>query len=312
MSSAPARAQSFTERVSVNSSGMEVRAGSHFSSISADGRCVVFGTSAAVAGSGSSGGRFELFVHDRTTGRTECVSVDSAGVAGNRDCDPSSSSISADGRFVAFDSHATNLVPGDTNGCDDVFVHDRLTGTTERVSVRSNGAEGDAASGDPSISADGRIVAFESIATNLVDHDSNGTFDVFAHERCTVAASWSNYGQGFPGTNGVPSLTSLSDPVFGTGVAVDLGNSTRGFTVAALFVGFERAMLPSSFGGDLLVVPALTTLVVVLPQGTRIPGAIPDDERLGGLTVDLQAIELDPGAAHGVSFTAGLELVLGI
>src|SRR3989442_15756675 len=88
-----------------------------------------------------------------SSGTTERVSVDSAGTQGN--AGSSQPSISADGRFVAFTSDATNLVPGDTNGAEDVFVHDRLTGTTERVSVDSTGTQGNSFNiFGPSISAD--------------------------------------------------------------------------------------------------------------------------------------------------------------
>ena len=84
-------------------------------------------------------------------------------------------SISADGRFVAFESAATDLVASDTNGLTDVFVHDRMTGQTTRVSVDSASAQamgGNSAA--PAISADGRFVAFDSLATNLVAGDGNG------------------------------------------------------------------------------------------------------------------------------------------
>src|SRR5437660_497094 len=117
------------------------------------------------------------------------VSVASDGTEGN---DVSlGSALSADGRFVAFDSAATNLVAGDTNGTTDVFVHDRQTGTTERVSVASGGGtQGNGKSGGffafPALSADGRFVAFQSDATNLVAGDTNGTTDVFVHDRQTA------------------------------------------------------------------------------------------------------------------------------
>src|SRR5207249_8340068 len=116
-------------------------------------------------------------------GTTERVSVDSTGTEGNSAS--TQPSISADGRFVAFASDATNLVPGDTNGAIDVFVHDRLTGTTERVSVDSAGTQGNNSSAEPSISADGRFVAFDSSATNLVPGDTNGAEDVFVHDSHT-------------------------------------------------------------------------------------------------------------------------------
>src|SRR5919204_6943340 len=105
-------------------------------------------------------------------GFTELDSVSTAGVQGDRDSELPA--VSADGRYVAFVSLSDNLVPGDTNGTADVFVRDRLTGTTERVSVSSTGAQANRDSGllngmgGPSISADGRYVAFDSQATNLV------------------------------------------------------------------------------------------------------------------------------------------------
>ena len=93
--------------------------------------------------------------------------------------------MSADGRFVAFASSATNLVPDDTNGVWDIFVHDRATRRVERVSIASDGTEGNGAAGRPSISGDGRFVAFESAASNLVADDTNDAVDVFVHARDT-------------------------------------------------------------------------------------------------------------------------------
>src|SRR5439155_25296092 len=96
-----------------------------------------------------------------------------------------------DGRFVALVSLSDNLVPGDTNSAADIFVRDRLTGTTERVSVSSTGAQANGNSGllngmgGPSISADGRYVAFDSQASNLVKGDTNGAIDVFVRDRLT-------------------------------------------------------------------------------------------------------------------------------
>ena len=143
-----------TERVSVDSTGNQAEGAdysvTYIPSISADGRFVAFTSAAINLVPGDTNGVADVFVHDRLTGTTERVSVDSAGTQGNGNS--SEPSISADGRFVAFSSDATNLVPGDTNGARDVFVHDRLTGTTERVSVDSTGAEGNSSSFDLSIS----------------------------------------------------------------------------------------------------------------------------------------------------------------
>jgi hypothetical protein len=93
------------------------------------------------------------------------------------------SAMSADGRYVAFASTATNLVDGDTNGVQDVFVHDRATRETTRVSVATGGQEADGSSHDARLSADGRYVVFTSEATNLVPGDQNGVQDVFVHDR---------------------------------------------------------------------------------------------------------------------------------
>ena len=110
-------------------------------------------------------------------GTTERVSVSSGNAQSN---DRSfGQELSADGRFVAFDSLATNLVSGDTNEQQDVFVRDRKLGTTRRVSVGPGGVQGDTWSEGPAISADGRFVAFYSDATNLVPGDTNATIDVF-------------------------------------------------------------------------------------------------------------------------------------
>jgi archaellum component FlaF (FlaF/FlaG flagellin family) len=175
------RLTSQTSRVSVDSAGVQGNLWSFLPSISADGRVVAFRSLASNLFPGDTNGYWDVFVHDRATGRTSRVSVDSAGVQANDWSD--FPSISADGRFVAFSSVASNLVPGDTNGTTDVFVHDRATGRTSRVSVDSTGAQGNSSNKSPSISADGRCIAFDSFAWNLVPGDTNGTWDVFVHDR---------------------------------------------------------------------------------------------------------------------------------
>ena len=176
-----------TERVSVDSSGNQANMGSYGSytipAINADGRFVTFNTDANNLVPGDTNGTFDIFVHDRQSGTTERINVDSNGNQGNNGA--FSSALSADGRYVAFRSQASNLVPGDTNGFEDVFVRDRQNGTTERVSVDSNGNQGNFFSlfQFPAISADGRFVIFISYASNLVPGDANDTWDVFLHDR---------------------------------------------------------------------------------------------------------------------------------
>lgn len=184
------RSMGLTTRVSVDSLDGEGNGDSDSPSISADGRFVAFWSRASNLVPGDANSATDVFVHDRWTGSTACVSVDSAGVLGNGDSGGTPSegeglAISADGRYVAFKSLASDLVPGDTNGWEDVFVHDRLTGQTARLSVDSSGGQADSVSWAPSISGDGRFVAFASSASNLVPEADNQVPDVFLHDRWT-------------------------------------------------------------------------------------------------------------------------------
>jgi Tol biopolymer transport system component len=170
-----------TTRVSVDSTGTQANGFSSVPAISADGRYVAFRSDASNLVEDDTNGLGDVFVHDRLTGATTRVSVDSTEVQANDSSrDPA---ISADGRYVAFRSGASNLVADDANGKDDIFVHDRLTGETTRVSVDSTGVQANDESREPAISADGRYVAFESRASNLVADDTNNEFDVFVHDR---------------------------------------------------------------------------------------------------------------------------------
>ncbi len=169
------------ERVSVSGKGDQADKDSYNVSISADGRYVAFCSAATNLVTGDANGATDVFVYDRDDRIVERVSVDAAGnEVGGGSYEPS---ISADGRYVAFSSDATNLVPGDTNGCFDVFVRDRQSDSVERVSVGDGGTEGNSYSDVPSISADGRYVAFCSDATNLVPGDTNGCYDIFVYDR---------------------------------------------------------------------------------------------------------------------------------
>lgn len=140
-------------------------------------------------------------------GSTVRVSVSSAGI--QADGPSSMPAISASGRFVAFVSEASNLVEGDSNSLPDIFVHDRLSGLTERVSLSSQGAQAEAASYAPSISGDGRYVAFYSAAGNLVDGDDNLLYDVFVRDRQAGSTRRLSLGQGGSDGNGIsPSISA--------------------------------------------------------------------------------------------------------
>jgi Tol biopolymer transport system component len=129
---------------------------------------------------GNTNGQPDVFVRDRFTGNTERVSVTSHG--GQSNGDSGSPTISNDGRYVAFYSSASNLVAGDTNDVPDVFLHDRKTGVTSRVSLSSGGRQGNGLSLEAAISGNGRHIAFLSEASNLVAGDTNGVLDVFVRD----------------------------------------------------------------------------------------------------------------------------------
>lgn len=154
----------------------------------------------------------DTFVHDMQTGQTTRVSIASDGTEGNGGA--YASSLSADGRYVAFMSDSSNLVSGDTNLAQDIFVHDMQTGQTRLVSVSSDGTQGNVLSSadKPSLSADGRYVAFSSFADNLVSGDTNQTLDVFVHDRQTgqtTRASVASYGrQSHGGASTFPILSA--------------------------------------------------------------------------------------------------------
>lgn len=170
-----------TAMVSVDSGEIQPTIGaSGWPAISWDGRYVAFESTSTSLVSGDTNGSRDVFVRDVVMGTTVRASVDSAGIQG--DSSSMAASISGDGRFVVFESSASNLVAGDTNGWADIFVRDLVAGTTVRVSVGPGGAEADGRSYQPAISADGRTVAFASTATNLVAGDTNGWCDVFLRE----------------------------------------------------------------------------------------------------------------------------------
>ncbi len=170
-------------RASISSGGIQGADNSlSAASISSDGRFVSFTSSASNLVANDTNGQDDVFVRDMIAGTTERVSLSSLSVEANSGSQPYSS-ISGDGRYVAFVSDASNLVPNDTNGAPDVFVYDRTTDTIERVSVSNGGVEGNSDSVSPEITPNGQFVAFVSYASNLVPLDTNGASDVFVYDR---------------------------------------------------------------------------------------------------------------------------------
>ncbi len=125
------------------------------------------------------------------------------------------------------------------------------------------------------------------------------------------SAAWANYGSGFAGTFGVPSLVAQNRPILGGPLVLDVGNSLGAPTTALLVLGLAQASIPTNKGGTILVAPALWIPLALPAGGLSVAGSVPNDPQLCGLAADFQALELDAGAAFGISFTAGLELHLG-
>lgn len=162
-----------TRRVSVDSSGMQGSDMANRPAISADGRYAAFDTTSSIV-TGDSNSRSDIFVHDLVTGATTRVSIKTDSTQANNHS--TQASLSGDGRFVAFTSLATNLISGDTNGQSDIFLHDRMTGITHRVSLTAGGGQATGgASTAPRLSADGHSIVFVSTARNLIPGLKSGS-----------------------------------------------------------------------------------------------------------------------------------------
>ncbi len=201
-----------TDKVSEGIGGAAATTGDSVSGpqcMSADGRFVVFESASSNLVGGDTNAKRDIFVLDRKTGNLTIVSLDSAGQLANGDS-TGPASISANGRFVAFNSGATNLVAGDTNGQIDVFVRDLQTGQTERVSVGPSQVQANSFSIVPQISSNGRYVCYMSLATNLVSFPVFPSFNAYVWDRVTGTTTLvSKNSSGIPG-NAMSDTPSLS------------------------------------------------------------------------------------------------------
>jgi Tol biopolymer transport system component len=184
----PAATAQTTTRVNVSSTGVVGSLGSSRVTLSADGRYACIESFSPDLVANDTNGTRDIFVHDRQTGQTTRVSVDSAGVQAN--AQSLNADISADGRFVVFESTATNLVTGDTNGVGDIFCHDRQTGQTTRVSLGAAGQQAVMTCRIPTVSADGRFVAFQTDDNALVPGNTCLSTDVFLRDRQLNTTTW--------------------------------------------------------------------------------------------------------------------------
>jgi hypothetical protein len=272
------------ELLSVDPEGIAGDDTSENAAISADGLVVAFESIATNLVPGYDTDLGDIFVRDRGTGVTELVSV------GYQD-DPADGysyrpSISADGRFIAFSSDAANLVADDTNDTADIFVRDRQTGMTVRVSVDADGNEGDGYSSSAAISADGRFVAFASGAENLVADDTNDVTDLFVVDREAGTIARISVG-----TEGQQANNGSFAP------ALSADGALAAFHSYAPNFGFEDY---NGTGDIFLATTALVPPPVVPPLPPLAEGVAVPDEAING--VPREALTLTAGRDAAISF----------
>jgi Tol biopolymer transport system component len=357
-----------TEVVSVNSTGGLGNGASTQPAITRDGRYVAFTSAATNLSAGDHDSLLDVYRHDRTTGVTDLVSVGSDGSKADLDC--CAPELSDDGHLVAFHTYAANLVFGDVPGSQDVFVRDMTANVTTCASLDSNGQlppELVYVATLGGMSGDGKFVFYSCDSAYLVDPDDDLVTDVFCRTpalgmttrpsvdanlmeptadcfggHCSIdgqfvvfdgpsdmvaggtaprdvflrvrrldLAYWNNYGTGFPGTYGVPSFTMSSLPQLNQLSQFLIENSSQTWTIGLLILGGAPTDVKTGLKGHLLVDGEAYVLLSIPPYGETYGDVVLPDEFLTGLVMYAQALQLDPGAAKGVSFSAGLELGLG-
>jgi TolB protein len=297
-----------TRRVSLGPQGRQGNRRSHQAAVSTDGRYVVFSSDATNLVAGDTNGWPDVFVRDTVAGVTRRISVGPGGVQANRDS--AAGAISGDGRYVAFVSGATNLVPGDTNGVSDLFVRDTVANTTSRLSLGPGGVQSNGFADGPSISADGRFVAFNSAATNLVAGDTNGVVDVFLRDRVAGTTRRISVGPGGVQANGATSQSAISADGRHVAYTSEASNLTPADTDALpdvlirdLAAGTNARVsprtdnLPGSFSSE-PDVSGTGRFVAFVTSSALVPGD-------SGSSVDVYARDMATGAFRLVSVAAG-------
>ena len=252
--------QQSVERISFDSQFGEGNNDSFMPSVNRTGNLVTFQSDATDLVTGDTNGVRDIFLRNLTSDVTTMVSLDiSNGPSNGASARPY---INADGDSIAFESAASDLVSGDTNSVTDIFVRSLVAGTTIRVSKNSAGKQGNGASAYPSMSSDGRYVAFDSTSTNLVSRDTNRAFDVFLHDRQTA------------------TTTRLSLSVNGTqiseGFAADLAGDGR----FCVFTSGDESVLVSgdgNFADDIFIskVAQVVTPDLVIDEAPAVRVATP-------------------------------------
>ncbi len=308
-------ATGLTERVSVPLDGGPLLLQADNAGLSADGSVVAFESHSPNLVAGDTNGTKDVFVRDRAAGVTTRVSVSSSGVEGD-DLSGTSQinsfgderSVSADGRFVVFESEAGNLVPGDTNVRTDIFVHDRETGFTTRVSLDSQFGQGEGHAWLPSVSANGRWVAFESNSDDLVDGDvtPSGPFDsdAFLRDR----GPWNDLGSALAGVAGEPALFAAGWLEADTTAGLLLREAAPA-APALLLAALDGMPVPFKGGTlqafpPLAMLPATTTTSGEALVAGNWPSGVPS-----ALNLRFQWAIADAAALQGVALSRSLEAV---
>ena len=220
--------------VSLDSNGVYGNSASSNPAIDQTGRYIVFVSINNLVPGINAGGIAQIYRKDTLTGGVRIVSTDNTGLIA-ADGASTAPVISVDGRYIAFESSATNLVTGDTNGIPDVFLHDTQTTTTTRVSVATGGAQANGASSAPAISANGRYIAFQSTAPDLVTGDTNTVMDIFLHDTQTPSTtsrvSVTTVGAEANGASSTPAISGDGRYIAFQSAATDLiATDTNGVT----------------------------------------------------------------------------------
>lgn len=280
--------QGTTTRVNVGPGGAQANESSRSHGISADGRWVVFASDASNLVANDTNRFTDIFLHDMQTVTTTRISVGPGGVQLNGRSD--SPAISAEGRWVAFESYASNLVAGDTNATVDVFLQDQQTGTTTRVSVGPGGVQANGYSSHPSISPDGRWVAFESSASNVVAGDTNGWADVFVRDQLLGTTTRASLGAGGVQGNGHSTNPAISADGRWVAFLSDASNLVPGDTNGPFYYGFDVFVRDLQAG--------TTTRVNVGPGGAEANDATRGSP---GISADGRWVTFDSSASNLVA-----------
>ena len=290
-----------TELISVATDGTQANDLNLFNAISDDGRYVAFESMASNLVAKDTNGQRDIFVRDRQAKTTERINVASNGTQANSHA--SLDSISDDGRYITFSSDASNLVANDTNGQSDVFVYDRIGKTTERISVGSNGTQANGSSSFGSISGDGRYIAFESAATNLIANDTNGLNDIFVYDRVAKTTERVNLAYNGSEPNGYSYGASISDDGRYIAFASEADNLVANDTNqrADIFVYDRIEKTTKGFDGDSF--PTISGNGEYVVFNSSLDNLVVNDTNQAGdvFLIDLNMSSTDSGSNPGTS-----------